>query len=409
MKKKYLTYAGIVSAIILVVMFALILLTGSFSVFSSVTIDPIPDHAAGDLMVITGTTNIMAGRTLELDVVNLSSAPGTNSRVGETDAFIVRGGGLSNTWSGALDTSAIPPGEYQVNAYSVNDTGSRIALLATSQLTLTGTTPTLTESPGTVVNQTPFITVNPPGTISLGEKLLVTGTTNLPENTELLYLVIQQSNASVLTVNPNTQEQDLKGGVTRSGVIPVLPGIGDINRWSFAVDSTEFIPDQYQVIVTLENISVENIGKEGPFGTAPLVVEEAILNNSTTSIPESSLCQAITIDSFPAQLTNRSYTITGTTSLPAGTDLLFEVFPTEFDVNVNMGTPGMSGSSVGASDDVEVVRGAGNTNLWSADVDLSKFPPNEYLINISNDRIDNRTYARIYGDIYCSERFTLSG
>ena len=42
MKKKYLTYAGIVSAAILVIMFAGILLTGSFSIFSSVAIDPIP-------------------------------------------------------------------------------------------------------------------------------------------------------------------------------------------------------------------------------------------------------------------------------------------------------------------------------------------------------------------------------
>ncbi len=233
MKKKYLTWAGIVSVGILVIMFAGILLTGSFSIFSPVTIDPIPDHVSGDLVVITGTTNLMAGTRLELDIVAVSPGPGT--RAGSTDAFIVRGGGMSNTWSGALDTSAIPPGEYLVNAYWVNET-VRSDLLATSRLRLTGTGPALTGSPVTGANQTAYITVNPPGTIERGEKLLVTGTTSLPEDTGLLYAVIQQSNTSDFTVDPKTGKQEVRGGFTRSGLISVLPGTGGVNRWSFALD-----------------------------------------------------------------------------------------------------------------------------------------------------------------------------
>ena len=97
-------------------------------------------------MVITGTTNLMAGTRLELDIIAVSPAPGTNPRVGSTDAFIVRGGGMSNTWSGALDTSAIPPGEYRVNAYRVNDTFARSDLLATSHFRLTNTPPDPTRS-----------------------------------------------------------------------------------------------------------------------------------------------------------------------------------------------------------------------------------------------------------------------
>ena len=57
MKKKYLMYAGIISAAILVIMFIVILATGSFTIFPSAAIDPIPDHDTGDLVVITGTTN----------------------------------------------------------------------------------------------------------------------------------------------------------------------------------------------------------------------------------------------------------------------------------------------------------------------------------------------------------------
>ena len=58
-----------------------------------------------------------------------------------------------------------------------------------------------------------FITIDQPGTIERGEKILVTGITNLPPDTELIYFVIQQSNTSVFTVDPKTRKQDMKAGV----------------------------------------------------------------------------------------------------------------------------------------------------------------------------------------------------
>ena len=111
MKKKYPTWAGILSAGILVILFLYILATGSFTIFPTAAIDPITDHAAGDLVVITGTTNYPAGTRLELDIVAVSPQSGERTRVGATDAYIVRGTGMSNIWSGALDTSRISPGE----------------------------------------------------------------------------------------------------------------------------------------------------------------------------------------------------------------------------------------------------------------------------------------------------------
>jgi hypothetical protein len=408
MKKRHLQYAGIISAAILVIMFAGILLTGSFSVFSSATIDPIPDHAAGDLVVITGTTNLHAGTRLELDILAIQAAPGTSPRVGGTDAFIVRGGGLSNSWSGALDTSAIPPGEYQVNAYPANDTGSRGNLLATARLRLTNSTPDPDRITRMSANhQLSFIHIDRPGTIYRGEKILISGTTNLPEDTELLYLVIQQSNTSVFTVDPKTREQDLRGGFTRSGLIELVPADNGVSRWSFAVDSTEFIPDQYEVIVSEDSVGTEDIGREGTFGTASLTVLEATSDRLTTPVPVTGPCQAITIDALPVTLLNRTYTITGTTSLPAGAELLFQVIPAEIEVAIN--SDGMTASGVGAMGTVDVVRGAGDTNTWSADLNLAQFPPDQYLLNVSNDRIDSRTYDRIYGNTYCSKKFNFSG
>jgi len=409
MKKKYLTWAGIVSAVILVIMFAGILLTGSFSPFSHVTIDPIPDHAAGDLVVITGTTNHMAGTVLELDIIAVSPADGTNPRAGSTDAFIVRTGGMSNTWSGALDTSAIPPGEYRVNAYWVNET-VRSDLLATSRLMLTGTKPVPAGSPTSGERQAPYISMKRPGTLWSGDKLLVTGTTNLPEGTELIYLIIQQSNTSTFTLDPKTGNPDVREGLTRSGIIRVLPGTERVNRWSFAVDSTEFIPGDYLIIVTLESISPEKIGLKSPFDTAPLYMKETTRESAPTLVRDTTPCHSITINVFPDSWINQTYRITGTTGFPPGTELLVQVIPTEYNLTMNMGVKHLASSMSGAVGTVIVEEGWGNNvNHWSLMLSKGHMDPGQrnYLVNVSNDRIDNRTYATIAGDTYCSKRLVL--
>jgi hypothetical protein len=258
-------------------------------------------------------------------------------------------------------------------------------------------------------HQIGFISINRPGTIYRGEKILVTGTTNLPNGTDLLYRVIQQSNTSVFTVDPKTRERDLKGGFTRSGIITVIPVDNGANQWSFALDSTEFIPDRYEVLITREPAGPIDTGTEGPFATSTLVVLEATSDRLTSAAPDKSPCRSITIDPFPDRTANRSYTITGTTSLPPGTELLFTVFPAEFDVSVNPGINGLSGSISGAEGTIEVSRGTGDTVPWAAEIDISKFPQGEYLVNISNDRIDPRTYATVYGDTYCSKRLVIQG
>ncbi|MDO9323341.1 MAG: hypothetical protein Q7T80_00105 [Methanoregula sp.] len=410
MKKKYLTYAGIVSAAILVIMFAGILMTGSFAVFSSVTIDPIPDHAAGDLVAISGTTNHMAGTVMELDIIAVSPVNGTKSRAGTVDAFIVRGGGMSNTWSAALDTSSLSTGEYLVNAYWINET-VRSDLLATSRLRLTGTKPIPAVTPGTGDLQPRQIRINPPGTLWRGEQLLVTGTTSLPEGTELVYLVIPQSNTELFTVDVKTGNRDMKEELTRSGVIRVLPGTGGVNRWSFAVDSTEFVPSESMIIVTLESISPEKIGLQSPFDTAPLMVKEAILDRAGSSINDTSPCHHITLDAFPTGWANQTLTITGTTSFPPGTELLVQIYPTEYNLTMNSEVKQLASSMSGAMGTVTVEKGIGSTGLWSMTLDQHKMDPDlrKFVVNVSNDRIDPLTYSTIYGDTYCEKRLIPSG
>jgi hypothetical protein len=416
MKKKYLTWAGIVSAAILAIMFIYILTTGSFTIFPTAAIDLIPDHAAGDLVVITGTTNYPAGTRLELEILMASPPPGERARVGATDAYIVRGTGMSNTWSGALDTSAIPPGEYLVNAYRINETDRLNAeyplssLLATARFRLTNDTSGRTGLGAPAMNHTlSFITIDQPGTIERGEKILVSGTTNLPEKTQLIYIVRQQSVISVFTVDPKTGKQEMKGGFTRSGLIDVMRGENGVNRWSFALDSTEFIPDRYEVLVTLESINMDKLEVEGPFGAEYLHILDAPADRFVVTTPDTGPCQSILIDTLPERPGNKTYTVTGNTSLQPGTELLFTFLPVEFEVSMDTKTKSFSGQIYGATGTVNVTRGTGEANTWSADLDLSTFPPDEYIINISTDRNNPRTHETVYGKAYCSKRITISG
>ncbi|AGB03098.1 hypothetical protein Metfor_2091 [Methanoregula formicica SMSP] len=413
MRKSYLKYAGIVSAIILAIMFAGILMTGSFTIFPAVTVDPIPDHAAGDLVIITGTTNLKENTRLELEITSASPLPERESRVGATDAYIVRSGGMTNTWSGALDTSAIPPGEYRVKAYplnTVNVSYSRGDLLATSRFTLTNATP----DPDRITrrgeqHEIEFIKIDHIGTIFRGEKILVTGTTNLPAETELLYIVIPRSNTSVLKIDPKTGMREVQQGFTRSGLTPVLAGAYEGNHWSFAIDTTEFIQDEYEIIVTTDSVSSDKIGKEGTFRTTSMTVLEADLSLPPLPGPAAGSCQIIRIDPIPNVPTGKIWTITGTTSLQPGTELLMQVLPVEFDIGINPATGNISGALNGAMGTTEVVPGSGGNNTWSLEMDPSRLPPNEYLVNVSNDRIDSRTYETRYGNAYCSRRITITG
>jgi hypothetical protein len=183
--------------------------------------------------------------------------------------------------------------------------------------------------------------------------------------------------------------------------------VDGVNTWSFAIDSTEFIPDSYEVIVTPATVPTENIGRVEPFGRVSLTVLEATLDLLTPLPPDDKPCKSITIDALPGKLTNKTYTVTGTTGLSPGTELLFQVLPMEYLLAMSPGSEKFSGTMSGATGRAAVTRGTGGRNTWSADLDLSMLPPKEYSLNVSNDRIDPRTYATIYGDRYCSERFVV--
>jgi len=416
MKKNYLNWAGIIAAVVLAALFVSILLTGTFTILPSATIDPLASRNAGDLMVITGTTNLPLFSTLSLSIVPASQPPEPGKGRG-ADASIVRGPGMTNTWSAAVDTTQITPGEYRVDAYqrttsNVSDGSYRFtygSLLASSRFRLNSSngTPSGTDVRGT---PGPFITVNMIGSKNIGDKFLVSGTTSLPPDTDLLYAVIQQSNTSIFTIDPKTQNETSFAGLTRTGIIGVSPGIEGINRWSFALDTTQFIPDNYRVIVTLENISTENIGKNGIFGTALLVLRESASNSTVSSLPGNGTGIFITVDTPGTRHFGERFIITGTTNLPAGTDLMVEITPSftsDHTLIVDPKTGTMGGEFAGVMGGVPVVGGTAGINLWSMLVETATLKPSKYEINASTFTEDPATRKIIFGNVSGTAQFTL--
>ena len=92
----------------------------------------------------------------------------------------------------------------------------------------------------------------------------------------------------------------------------------------------------------------------------------------------------ISVDPISDKNIGDKFTITGTTNLAPGTEILMQVYPASFEsAATDPQTGAQSGTFTGATGTVEVTRGTGNTNTWSADVDLSPFLPKEYLVNVS--------------------------
>jgi len=83
----------------------------------------LPDQVTGEALLITGTTNIMAGDVLHVEIKNETSGEAMTSRDIPVDA-----GQNSNQWSYSLEEPGLPPGSYIVTVseqkYTTSETAS---------------------------------------------------------------------------------------------------------------------------------------------------------------------------------------------------------------------------------------------------------------------------------------------
>jgi hypothetical protein len=87
------------------------------------------------------------------------------------------------------------------------------------------------------------------------------------------------------------------------------------------------------------------------------------------------------------------FTISGSTNLAAGDNLMVEVTSSSFSPT----TKAQSGEFSGLSQTITVVQGSGGYNHWSVDVDATAFKPDEYIVKVSGitQDVTGSTYFNI--------------
>ncbi|PKL60739.1 MAG: hypothetical protein CVV33_01100 [Methanomicrobiales archaeon HGW-Methanomicrobiales-4] len=196
-----------------------------------ISIDPVSEKTVGDLLIASGTTDLTEGTRLFVTV------EGGDYNTGTT---VLKGTEGINRWSVPIDTTAIKPGEYLVQVNNIKSSYPGPLefgdLTNTTKLVLTGTF-LGSDTPVSGENQdNAFITINPINNRNKGEQFLVTGKTNLPVGSEILW-----------EVKPAHLEEMTSGIATGSMANSQVTKGKNNNQVSYALDTTVLIPGEYNV------------------------------------------------------------------------------------------------------------------------------------------------------------------
>lgn len=410
MKKRYLTYAGIVAALVLVCMFIAICLSSFPFPFlpPSASIDPVTSASVDEnnMLILTGTTTLPWYANMS---VSITACPSQGNCTGGIKTWnqatiIPAADGGRNRWMGEFDLSRLAPADYliSVGTYSFGENYPPIENqpLATGHFTLGDDN----AGPGVVHTRSPavrpYIRINP---VELaGNTLKITGITSLPPATPLAWDLHDVT--SVTSGNSGRYQ----------GTTLVTEGPEGVNRWAVEIDNVS--SGQYKVTITRNPA-----GTTSPAGmvsaTLDFGVPPALSRNTTGRTPGSP--HFIAIDTLPDIHTEDIYVISGTTSLPSGQELMVNVYPAAFEngtynfsVDASIAGPDTTFSDTGifsgAAGGTEVVNGTGGENLWSFKLETYKFSPGEYVVNVSNDDFDVTTMTMLYGDLFSSKIFTVT-
>jgi hypothetical protein len=417
MKKKYLTWAGILSTLILAGMFVGICLSSYPFPFlpPATTIDPITPASVdqNNMLILTGTTTLPEHSHIAITVsaVSLPVTRGneTRSTTGMADARIVPVNGGRNQWRGVFALSTLQYAEYQVTlaTYTLDENYRRVPgeTVATGYFTVGDKN----AGEGTIRERTlsmpRFIRINPVTEDEAAGTLNITGITSLDPGTLLAWSLYPVINGTPLSVP------------AYSGTTPVTEGTKKINRWDIRFGTGALQPARYEL-----RVIGNPAGNTTPAATLSAITELAVSSPQYSPSDTSGIQSSpgfITIDTLPDITVNNVSVITGTTSLPAIGGLVVEVFPVSFETGYNFSTDAretdmnriLSGTAVfsGVSGEVPIVKGNDGCNLWAFRLETYTFSPGQYQINVSNYEVDTANHDLIYGNLSSTRVFPVSG
>jgi hypothetical protein len=198
-----------------------------------------------------------------------------------------------------------------------------------------------------------YIQIDPVGDRSTGDLLTITGSTNLPAGTTLMV-----------------------GVANTGGNVLVRAGTGGVNRYSDAVDTTAMKPGTKTITV---NNMVGNLEK-GDYrpgtvnATASFILKGAYQASDTPEPATVPVSNFIRIDAIGDRSVSEQFLITGTTSLPVGSMVIWQISP-------DTGTPptGTDKNALGIAANAQVTKGDGISNRVSLAVDMHDFKPGKWV------------------------------
>ncbi|WP_292367704.1 hypothetical protein [Methanoregula sp. UBA64] len=328
---------------------------------TGIVIDPIPDTTAGTPLTVTGKTSLPVGTKFSVKVIPASTniaAIARNLQNPESAASttVVKGDGINNRFSATLDTKNLTPDEHILVVSPAEDYGSG-AGSGDSGWTGTALFNILygtgsTQSQGT--NSAGYIAVDPIPGKTTGDLLIVSGTTDLAAGTSLMVSVGNFGSNAVVTA-----------------------GTGGINRYSMPVDTSSFKPGTLTVNVT-EMIGDPAKGNDVPgpvHGLTTFVLGGSFLGSDTPVQVTPAASDFITVNKIGDRSIGDQFLITGTTSLPVGTSLLWQVMPDTgtAPIGVNKTAMGLAGGNM-------VTKGSGTTNRVSFAADMNQMPAGKWVV-----------------------------
>jgi len=119
----------------------------------------------------------------------------------------------------------------------------------------------------------------------------------------------------------------------------------------------------------------------------------------------------ISVDPIGDKNAGDSIILTGKTSLPAGTEILVQVYSACYEsgsgTTTDPKTGTVSGEFSGATGTVTVVKGTGNVNIWSTPIETKTFKTGEYVVTADSLKGDISKGDYTKGDISGATKFTL--
>jgi hypothetical protein len=234
----------------------------------------------------------------------------------------------------------------------------------------------------TAAGTAPYIIIDPVGDKTTGDLVIVTGSTNLPAGTTLM---VQAGNY---------------GGDTT-----VHTSTSGVNQFSAPIDTFSLKPGTPTITVTqiLGNVTKGDYRLGTLNGTATFTLKGTFLGAEAAVQPTITRDDYILINAIGDKKAGDQFLITGTTSLPVGTSIIWQVIPesgtpkTSIDMTAEKGIMANNG----------VTKGDGTSNRVSLAVDMDGFPAGNYIVLVSEMKGDLSPGNITTGDLTGSALFMV--